>query len=126
MIELNEFEKVYRQAWADAKRFMAEFTQSVEFFEQGTTDDYVRAINGLKAFLNDADELGIVDFVNVEMLPEPNFASWLMKTDEGHIGIGLLERQMKYWAKVGGMPVRAQKLRSIIHEIGHLRIGLCT
>jgi len=64
----------------------------------------------------------------VLVLPRPNFASWLIKLSPTQGGIAMAENQMRQWEwmppdgnpyHAKGIPVPTQKIRSMIHELGH-------
>ena len=120
-------------AYMDAEAFRTHYLSGTirDFFDRRPMNIY-RAVSDLILFCADYAELEVQTFA---ALPRPNFASWLMKLSSTRAGIALAISQMRQWEwmpdaqtvfQSRGIPLPTQKIRSLIHEVGHHHISdLC-
>lgn len=90
-----------------------------DFFEQDHKgkSGYAMVIARLKLFLHCSHRITVHDLEEAQ----PGFASWLLKCGDGKGGIALYSKTMASWAGRSGMPLHVQKIRCIIHELGHIK-----
>ena len=76
---------------------------------------YSPILGALANFVTDVSgtQIGLMEFD-----PE-GFASWLYADDFG-LNIVLDPRQMQIWAQQNALPIHTQRLRCVIHELGHI------
>lgn len=120
MILFQDYSDAAKLAYNDAVIFSTRYLPPRDFFAQDTHMDFELTIARLKLFVLKQTACRIIpDF---DLLPVKNFASWLARTKDGKGAIFLFARQMMNWEQTSRMPQRVQKIRSIIHELGHIRL----
>lgn len=121
MLSNDNLQRVAAAAHEDAKSFLEGFCNSDEFFRPWS-EKSARSPRVLRLirFVQEKLDLNVLGF---KSLPASGFASWLFKSGHGSFTIAMDESQMKKWSRETGVPVEAQVVRSILHEVGHARLS---
>lgn len=95
----------------DPQRFSAELTKFVAQYRGAYTKKLLR---------KDTNNHKDIIVVPLNKLPEAHFSSWLFLSAEDEINIVLDLEMMRSWSQTSGLPFAIQRIRSIIHELGHI------
>ena len=122
MISEADFNQVMQHVRLEAQEFLRQPNNSSKKFcdpQQGT--DERAKLPALARFVFDLTGATIQSF---NALPAREYASWLFAISDVTTAIYLDEGQMHNWHQRTGMPVEVQKVRSIVHEVGHLQFSV--
>ena len=121
MINPETLQQISQQALEDFQVFLKQPNNSSKSFCETSIEADRSRIPSLALFIVNLTGATIQNF---RSLPAPNYGSWLFTTSAGNSSIYLDQRQMTVWHQETGMPLDIQQLRSIVHELGHLRMNL--
>jgi len=122
MLSVADFTMACSTAREEAGKLSKDLDSS-EFFDQDKDDKsgYARVIARLKHFIHRTCRGTLILHLTYDDVP--GFASWLVRSGNGTGGIALYVTQMVKWAAKTKMPLHVQKIRSIIHELGHIKLS---
>lgn len=121
MIDPTQRNLIANQAHEDAIAFLSQpNVNSKRFCDPQTQAEEHARLPALSLFVTNLTGATVVPF---KKLPHPNFASWLFSVSESDMAIYLDQRQMLVWQQQTGSDVQTQQIRSILHELGHLRLA---
>ncbi|HEY0552240.1 MAG TPA: hypothetical protein VGF13_21750 [Verrucomicrobiae bacterium] len=121
MIDPADRTRIVQQAYEDAVAFLSQpNVNSKRFCDPQTKAEEHARLPALNLFVANLTGATVVPF---KKLPHPNFASWLFSVAPENMAIYLDQRQMVVWQQQTGATVQTQQIRSIAHELGHLRLA---
>lgn len=119
----NPYRAAVDCAHAHALFFLEKIATSEAFFDQSAWPQSLYKSPQVIQVCQFAIKLHQLRTIDVEYLPQERFASWLYRSSPDSYSIGLCSRQMITWQEQTGMPVVAQAIRSVIHELGHYKLS---
>jgi hypothetical protein len=119
-LKLQEVAKLVHRDFRRLRR-LPRFRSSSEFFKRTDSWRDNARVTLLAEFLqlNGCQLYILEDF----KLPGRDFASWLFTLSGDTMRIVVDQKRLRQWARVSRLPLDVQKVRSILHELGHLQLS---
>ena len=128
MININEADctESNARAFKDAIAFLRENPSSLLVERPANLSDLDftdgERLFALKEFV-EKTTAGKIQDIYYRKLPRRGFSSWLFHVGDGNYQIALDDEQINEWEKETGLPAGVQKIRSILHEVGHYHLS---